>query len=233
MPTSRDRKVCGLEPRSPPDTRVRPPQVLGPAQSVPSRPSGRTARGRRKTPPSGEEERALPEPGRRAGNSNVPSPLARPPELPSRAATIPENLRRPCLRGGGKGGTWFLQRRLRREPRGPESPAAGDPQGQRSEAQPLREGTQGLAVPAHRLRQGPDHRVASASPPGIGDTARRILATESQAKHLPLSLAEKGKPQRGPSEPGSQTLTQPQELLTLKRTKIANLTSTHQKHSTY
>lgn len=125
----------------------------------------------------------------------------------------------PLSRGGGKGGMWFLQRHLRREPIGPESPAAGDPRGQRSEAQPLREGTQGLAVPAHRLRQGPDHRVASASPPGIGDAARRILATESQAKRLPLSPAEKGPPQRGPCEPGSRTLTQPKELRALNAPK--------------
>ena len=87
MPISRDRKVCGLEPRSPPDARVRPHQDQGPGQLVPSRPSGQTARGRRKMPLSGEEERALPEPGRRASTSNAPSPLARPPEPPSRAAT--------------------------------------------------------------------------------------------------------------------------------------------------
>jgi hypothetical protein len=75
---------------APPDARVRPHQDRGPGRLVPSKPSGQTARGRRKTPLSGEEERALPEPGRRAGTSNTPSPLARPPEPPSRAATTRE-----------------------------------------------------------------------------------------------------------------------------------------------
>lgn len=94
-PTSRDHEVCGLEPRSPPDTRARPRRGWGPGQSVPDRPSGQTTHGRQKMPLSREEERVLPEPGHAAGTSNVPSPLARPPEPPSRVATTPENLQRP------------------------------------------------------------------------------------------------------------------------------------------
>lgn len=134
-----------------------------------------TAHGRQKTPLSGEEERALPEPGRMAGTSDVPSPLARPPEPPSRVATTPENLQHPWLRAGSKGATWFLQRPLRREPRGPKSPAARDPQGHRSEARTLRALRTWQSRP--QLRQGPNHRALSDSPPGSGGTARRIPAT--------------------------------------------------------
>ena len=158
MPTSQDHEVYVLEPRSPPDAWARPHRGRGPGQSVPNRPSGQTAHGRQKTPLSGQEERALPEPGHTAGTSDMPSPLARPPEQPSRVATTPENLQRPWLRAGSKGATWFLQRPLQREPR--------DPQGHRSEARTLREGTQDLAVPPHQLHQGPDHRALSDSPPG-------------------------------------------------------------------